>query len=195
MCPASRWRAKLPTPFCAATTPGPTRRSPARPFVPRTYRRSKPWLTTADQPGGAVFEIHQDGKQGRNRPASAAEATVLSSITNAELPHLFALREEMRHWRLLQLDPALLRRSSPVGASDQLTPDGANLAAVLARLKSETADAEHPAGVLDDIAAELGALIPGVGRYGELSIATRSGISAGQLTRLKADGRLAFEVR
>lgn len=128
------------------------------------YKRAKPWLTTSDRPGGAVFEIHQDGKQGRNRPASAAEATVLSSITNAEFPHLFALREEMRHWRLLQLDPALLRKPSPVGASDQLSPDGANLAAVLARLKVETADDIHPAGVLDDIAAELSALVPDVAR-------------------------------
>ncbi len=128
------------------------------------YKRAKPWLTTADRPEGAVFEIHQDGKQGRNRPASAAEATVLYSITNAEFPHLFALREEMRQWRLLQLDPALLRRPSPVGASDQLTPDGANLAAVLARLKLETADADHPDGVLADIVAELNSLIPGVAR-------------------------------
>lgn len=128
------------------------------------YKRSKPWLTTADRPEGAMFEIHQDGKQGRNRPASAAEATVLYSITNAEFPHLFALREEMRHWRLLQLDPALLRRPSPAAASDVLAPDGANLAAVLAQLRLETADAEHPNGALDDIAAELNNLIPGVAR-------------------------------
>lgn len=126
------------------------------------YKRAKPWLTTETRTEGAVFEIHQDGKQGRNRPASAAEASVLYSITNAEFPHLFALREEMRHWRLLQLDPALLRRPSPVGADDRLTPDGANLAAVLARMKVETSDSDHPNGVLDDIAAELNSLIPGI---------------------------------
>lgn len=128
------------------------------------YKRQKPWLTTAAKPEGQVFEIHMDGKQGRNRPASAAEATVLYSITNAEFPHLFALREEMRSWRLLQLDPALLRKPSPAAASDVLTPDGANLAAVLAQLKAETADEDRPNGVLDDIAAELNSLIPGVER-------------------------------
>jgi predicted ATPase len=131
------------------------------------YKRTKPWLTTVvDRPEGPVFEIHQDGNQGRNRtrPASSAEGTVLYSITNAEFPHLFALREEMRHWRLLQLDPALLRDPSPVGAPDALSPDGANLAAVLARLKAETADVTRPQGVLDDIAADLNALIPGVAR-------------------------------
>lgn len=126
------------------------------------YVRQKPWLTTEELPEGLSFSVHQDGKQGRNRPASAADATVLYSITNAEFPHLFALREEMRHWRLLQLDPALLRKPVPVTASDVLDPDGANLAAVLAQLKAETATEARPAGVLSDIAMELGHLISGV---------------------------------
>jgi predicted ATPase len=128
------------------------------------YARAKPWLSTEERPEGLTFDIHQDGKQGRNRPASAAEATVLYSITNAEFPHLFALREEMRHWRLLQLDPALLRRPVPATASDILSPDGSNLAAVLARLKAETQSPARPDGVLNDIAAELNNLIPGVTR-------------------------------
>jgi hypothetical protein len=128
------------------------------------YGRTKPWLTTEDRTEGLTFSIHQDGKQGRTRPASAAEATVLYSITNAEFPHLFALREEMRSWRLLQLDPALLRRPVPVTAPDILAPDGSNLAAVLARLKAETASSDRPNGVLSDIAAELNHLIPGVSK-------------------------------
>ncbi len=126
------------------------------------YNRQKPWLTTEVLAEGLSFSIHQDGKPGRNRPASAAEATVLYSVTNAEFPHLFALREEMRNWRLLQLDPALLRKPAPAAASDVLDVDGANLAAVLARLKAETATPESPNGVLSDIAAELSSLIPGV---------------------------------
>lgn len=126
------------------------------------YARSKPWLTTEERAEGQTFDIHQDGKQGRNRPASAAEASVLYSITNAEFPHLFALREEMRHWRLLQLDPALLRRPVAVTASDVLSADGSNLAAVLAQLKAETQSPACPNGVLSHIAAELNNLIPGV---------------------------------
>lgn len=126
------------------------------------YLRSKPWLTTEELPEGMAFSVHQDGKQGRNRPASAAEATVLSSITNGEFPHLFALREEMRHWRLLQLDPALLRKPVPATAADTLDADGANLAAVLAQLKLETATHQRPRGVLNDIAVELNHLIPGI---------------------------------
>lgn len=126
------------------------------------YSRKTPWLSTEELPEGLAFSIHHDGKQGRNRPASAAEATVLYSITNAEFPHLFALREEMRNWRLLQLDPALLRRPAPATAPDVLDIDGANLAAVLARLRAETATNERPNGVLSDIAAELNDLIPGI---------------------------------
>lgn len=126
------------------------------------YVRQKPWLTTEESVDGLAFNIHQDGKQGRNRPASAAEATVLYSITNAEFPHLFALREEMRHWRLLQLDPTLLRRPVPATVSDVLDADGSNLAAVLTQLKAETASVEKPHGVLREIAAELNHLIPGV---------------------------------
>lgn len=126
------------------------------------YARSKPWLTTEERQEGRTFDIHQDGKQGRNRPATAAEATVLYSITNAEFPHLFALREEMRHWRLLQLDPALLRKPVAATAPDALSADGSNLAAVLARLKAETKTPTRPNGVLSDIAAELNNLIPGV---------------------------------
>lgn len=138
------------------------------------YARSNPWLTTEDRAGALTFAIHMDGKQGRNRPASAAEATVLYSITNAEFPHLFALREEMRHWRLLQLDPALLRKPVPATASDVLNADGSNLAAVLAQLKAETQSSARPNGVLSDIAAELNNLIPGVKRlHAELHDASR----------------------
>ncbi|HMW43486.1 MAG TPA: AAA family ATPase [Plasticicumulans sp.] len=126
------------------------------------YKRTRPFLTTDTEPQGPTFNVHQDGKAGRNRPASAAEATVLYSITNTEFPHLFALREEMRNWRLLQLDPVLLRRPAPLMAPDLLTSDGANLAAVLTRLKVETATDARPQGVIADIETDLGALIPGI---------------------------------
>jgi predicted ATPase len=126
------------------------------------YARRTPWLATTDVQGRPVFQIHQDGKAGRTRPGDAAEATVLSSITTNEFPHLFALREELRSWRFLQLDPTFLRRPSPITAPELLEPDGSNLAAVLARIKHETADRDHPKGVLAQVAAELAQTIPGV---------------------------------
>ena len=126
------------------------------------YKRQNDFLSTKIEGDGLVFNVHHDGHQGRLRPAKAASASVLSTMTNADFPHLFAMREELRNWRLLQLDPAMLRLPSPEGAAETLQPDGANLAAVLARIKQTTARADQPAGALVAIAAELNALIPGI---------------------------------
>jgi predicted ATPase len=126
------------------------------------YARRSPFLSTSEESGKAVFEIHQDGQAGRKRSAQAAEATVLSSITTAEQPHLFALREELKSWRFLQLDPGALRRPSPFDAPEVLQPDGSNLAGVLARIQAETGTAEHTRGCLSMIGADLARLIQGV---------------------------------
>lgn len=126
------------------------------------YSRRTPWLNTIRPDGKPSFKIYQDGHAGRTRSAEAAEATVLSSITSAEFPHLYALREEMRSWRFLQLDPAALRRSSPTTAAEELEPDGSNLATVLTRIQPETQTDSRPKGSLADIAADLSSLIPGV---------------------------------
>lgn len=128
------------------------------------YGRAQQFLTTGESDGVPVFEIHQDGRAGRKRPATAAEATVLSSVTSAEFPHLFALREELRRWRLLQLDPVLLRRPVPAHSPDELSEDGSNLAAVLARLKAETRSDARPMGALSDISIELNGLVGGIRR-------------------------------
>jgi len=126
-----------------------------------TYGRRSSWLDTLDEDGRRSFKIHQDGSAGRTRSAEAAEATVLSSITTAEFPHLYALREELRSWRFLHLDPGALRRPSATTAPEGLEPDGSNLATVLARIQSETRSESRPKGILADIAADLSSLIPG----------------------------------
>jgi predicted ATPase len=126
------------------------------------YRRRSPLLTTSRKAGRDVFVIHNDGVLGRPRPATAAEATVLSSITSAEFKHLFALREEMRSWRFLQLDPAAVRTPSPAFASDRLQPDGGNLAFVLHQIDVATGDRSGAASALADISADLAHIIPGL---------------------------------
>lgn len=127
-------------------------------------KRRSPWLVT--ETGSEEmprFEIRQDGRAGRPFPAHAAEATVLSTVTTAEFPHLYALREELRSWRFLQLDPGALRRPSlSYGVAEELEPDGRNLAYVLARIKAETATPARPAGRLAEIRAELAGVIPGI---------------------------------
>ena len=113
------------------------------------------------------FQINQDGVQGRPRPShipkERAVATVLSSIRRAdEFPHLYALRQELESLTFLQLEAAAEREPSDALDSDELEPDGSNLARVLARIESETRTAERPHGDLADIRNQLGLLIPGV---------------------------------
>lgn len=142
--------------------------SPGRELSPKfqqtflKYGHSEPWLTTVEADDKRRFQILPDAQAGRAHSALSAEATVLSSITSAEFPHLYAIREEMRSWRVLQLDPSELRRPSLTTAALSLTPDGANLATVLARIQAETATESQPKGAIADIAADLTSLIPGV---------------------------------
>lgn len=127
-----------------------------------SYGRQSAFLSTTDESGTPEFHIHQDPTGGRKRSAHAAETTILSSITSAEFPHLFALREELRSWKFLQLDPGALRKPSPKNASEILEPDGSNLATVLARIEAETSSGTRPHGALANIAADLSSLIAGV---------------------------------
>lgn len=126
------------------------------------YGRKSDWLATNQEEEKPSFAIFHDGHAGRARPADAAEATVLSSMTSAEFPHLYAIREELRSWRFLQLDPAALRKPSPTTDPDLLQQDGRNLATVLARIREETRTDNCPEGVLADIAADLAGLVPGI---------------------------------
>jgi predicted ATPase len=128
----------------------------------RYSRSHEPFLSTTTQAGVPAFEICDNGRTRRSRSAVAAEATVLSSITDIELPHLFALREEMRRWRMLQLDPLSLRRPCSFNAPDALKPDGSNLAKVLAGIKDSTASEQRASADMSEITADLSRLIPGV---------------------------------
>jgi hypothetical protein len=167
-------------------------------FMSYAKHRRNPFLETGEKDGKPSFEIHQDIRAGRVRPAEAAEATVLSSMGSAEFPHLYALREELRSWRFLQLDPATLRRPSPTIAPEVLEPDGSNLATVLARIQAETRTDERPRGALTDIAADLGELIAGVNglaveedernREYRVSVALRDGLPFS--SRVVSDGTL-----
>ncbi len=83
-------------------------------------------------------------------------------MTTAEFPHLYALRDELGSLRYLQLDPAAERRPSSLDVADVLEPDGSNLAAVLYRIKAETATPTEPKGAIADVLADLSEIVPGV---------------------------------
>ncbi|WFE64344.1 AAA family ATPase [Micromonospora sp. WMMD714] len=126
-----------------------------------------PLETEQDEQGRLVFSIRQQGNQGRKRrlPATAATATVLSSLTTAtDFPLLYALKREMQSWRLLHLDPSALRAPDSYDDPDSLSANGGHLANTLRRLADETGSPDRPEGALNDLSADLAAVIPGVVR-------------------------------
>jgi predicted ATPase len=121
-------------------------------------------LETKQHQGKPTFVL-KTGSQGRPRllPASEATATVLSSLSTAgEYPLLYALKQELQSWRLLQLDPAALRTPSSYDDPDALATSGAGLANALRRIADETTTEDRPDGVLSDVIADLTAVISGV---------------------------------
>lgn len=97
-----------------------------------------PFIRTEDQSGITTIKIRQDGRQGgKATPAKLVAQTVLGGINNVDFPHVFAIKEEMRSWKFLQLNPGDLREPTrqDIGMRDTITSGGKNLAAVLYRIK------------------------------------------------------------
>jgi predicted ATPase len=137
-------------------------RVPSRAFRRAFLKYGSPvtWLETVEKKGKQrVLRVPGEPDQ----PAGEAEATYLSTVATARHhPQLFALREELRSWRFLQLVPAALHQPSFISDPDQLEPSGSNLAKVLARIETETATDVRRRGELADLVADLVALVPGV---------------------------------
>ena len=98
----------------------------------------KPFIETIEQSGLTTIKIRQDGKQGgKATPAKAVSQTVLGGINSVDFPHAFAVKEEMRSWRFLQLNPEDLREPTYKERwwRDTISSSGKNLAAALYRIK------------------------------------------------------------
>lgn len=99
---------------------------------------SKPFIETTAQNDIPTIKIRQDGRQGgKATPANAVSQTVLGGMNSVDFPHAFAVKEEMRRWKFLQLNPENLREPTrqDVGLRDTITQSGKNLAAALYRIK------------------------------------------------------------
>jgi predicted ATPase len=97
-----------------------------------------PFIRTEIEGNKLAIKIRQDSKQGgKATPAEAITQTVLGSVNSVDFPHVFAVKEEMRNWRFLQLNPEDLREPTrqDMGTKDTMTSSGKNLAATLFRLK------------------------------------------------------------
>jgi predicted ATPase len=119
-------------------------------------------------PSGDAILMRQDGRQKHGRPVQLslkeASRTALSTITTAEFPHLYALREMLASIKFLEINPRSARNANDKFEDRVLKSDASNLSAVLARLKEETTSPTRPSGVLSDIAMDLSSLIPSVSR-------------------------------
>ncbi len=95
--------------------------------------------TTEEKDGGATIFRNQDAPGGGREAftVGALDKTVLSSSNPLRFPTAYAAKQEMLHWRFLQLNPSALRNRSEAQSPVTLLPDGSNLAAVLGRMSRE----------------------------------------------------------
>lgn len=113
-----------------------------------------------------ALEIRQDGPNKRGSPVTiplkGTPRTALSTISTAEFPHLYAVKEYLSSITFLELNPSAARNPNDRFEERELRSDASNLSSVLARLKEETSTEKKPLGVLADISADLSSLIPSV---------------------------------
>lgn len=155
--------------------------------------RVAPFIRVNDT--GDALLVRQDGRQKHGRPVQLslkeASKTALSTITTAEFPHLYALRDLLVNMRFLEINPHAARAANDRFEDRVLRRDASNLSAVLARLKEETSSPERPEGVLADIAADLSSLIPSVSSLDVLDDPNQRQYSF----NIKFAGNLAFSSR
>lgn len=123
-------------------------------------RREQRFISTE----GDKIKLHQDGNAGKHKSlvASTLPRTVLSASSSVENPTALLARREMQSWRLLQLEPAMLRRPDELGASTSIGSDGAHLPSMLFRLATREGDPEASEQVYGAVANRLSELIDDV---------------------------------
>lgn len=129
------------------------------------------YISTESDSDNRYIYLHQDqGRQGGGkvrRNAKTLPRTVLSSTNSAESPTALLVRNEMRSWRLLQLEPSQLRQPDNFISPTTLGEDGSHLAATLYQLAqkeiSQNGNGTHPqtnnSRIYGQIATKLSELI------------------------------------
>jgi predicted ATPase len=109
-----------------------------------------------------TVNLHPDGG-GALAPARFSTDTiprpVIQAALSSEFPTTLLTRQELRSWRLLQLEPSALRKPDAFNAPSRLGTDGSYLAATLYHLAKSSPDPEH---LYAQIAGRLSELIDAV---------------------------------
>lgn len=104
-----------------------------------TGKRGIPYMDTIFENNIPTVLIPQDGPRGGNKrrvPLINATRTVLSSFDNVDFPHVLAVKEELKSWKFLRLNPDDLRRPTRKNTGgDVISQSGENLAGALHRIK------------------------------------------------------------
>ena len=153
------------------------------------YKKEQPWIKTDQGDGRLDYRISEAEKVDRSGSVVEKEikATLLSSVTSAkEYPHLVALREELRSWKMIHLDPDALRAPCSTAAPPILEPDGTNLPRLLWEINDRTGSDHQMSRMLADLSADLSTMVPGVLQLGVeklekegkflLTVRTRDGV-------------------
>lgn len=102
-------------------------------------RQGTAYISTTDEEGIGIVNVHQDGGsrgQPRKSPARRAPRTVVSTTTTSDDPTILAARREMQQWRMLALEPSAMRTPDGVSDPSSVASNGAHLAAALYRMRS-----------------------------------------------------------
>ncbi len=108
-----------------------------RDHVVKNRRRGSDYISTTDDEGTGIINVHQDGGsrgQTRKSPADRAPRTVVSTTSTSDDPTVLAARREMQRWRILALEPSALRRPDSVTEPDVMTETGMHMPAALRRI-------------------------------------------------------------
>jgi predicted ATPase len=126
-----------------------------RATVIQNRRKGTGYISTADDPNGGAFQIHQDGgSRGQPRRSSVAPRTVLSTVNTADDPTILAARREMQQWRKLALEPSAMRAPDAVTETSAIGADGSHLSTALFRL----AQSDRSEDAYSEVAATASAL-------------------------------------
>jgi len=117
----------------------------------------KPYINTEQKNGVLAISLRQDGSRGgKPTPAKEIERSILSSVNSADFAHSFAVRKEFLSWRLLHLNPVLMREPSKILGPDKVNEDGEFLPSMLRRL-----EIEYP-GIVKDISRSIQNILPNI---------------------------------